>query len=93
MSPRRRGATPDEAPHGEILDLLLLGWSGAFPTDSFAIFDLSELDIYNLWQRNKTVLRAEARRRGLSGVWAEEHCDSGPAQRRREDERGSGDAD
>lgn len=93
MSPRRRGATPDGELHGEVLDLLLVGWGGTFPMDSLAIFDLSERDICDLWQRNKTVLRAEARRRGLSGVWAEEHCDSGPAQRRREDERGSGDAD
>ena len=70
MPIKKRAPAPIGPIDPEVLDFML---TGTCPIDSFMEFDRSFEQWIDYWRQHEGLLRAEARRRGLRGVWIIEH--------------------
>jgi hypothetical protein len=84
VSLTRRAPDRGEGLHPDVVDLLLHGWGHGFPLTDLTVFELSDLQLRDLWRRHQPELRAEAKRRGLTAIDAEEYFDLHPPEWLRE---------
>ena len=78
MMRRTRREPPTPVLSTDVLEWLLLGWGRCGHVHHVRAMGILRGPIADLWRANQAAIGAEARRRGLTNIWAETLFDFNP---------------